>query len=560
MQLEKSLDRFISLGSEAKDWALPEKFTYPFHYEPHPLAKIAATDFQERYMSTIENAHAFWRETTSGTGKMIGVLVVLTQDNKLGYIAAFSGKLSSGNHIYPFVPPVYDMLSESGFYKQEEAILNGLNHQISLLESSQERQRIIEELVTVLKEGEEAVLLAKQNIELQRNERKNKRQQFYELGLLETEITKANLALDEESKTEQIALKGLKRHWREKEEALKSKLEEIDHRIAALKQERKALSANVQQRLFQAYSFLNIRGERKSLLDIFGNSAEQQPPSGAGECAAPKLLHYAFLQGWRPVCMAEFWWGESPKSEVRHHGTFYPACRSKCKPILQHMLDGVETDPDPLMRDREELKEMPLVFEDQDIIAVNKPPGLLSVPGKSNLPSVYTILQEKYPTEKIYMVHRLDMSTSGVLLVARNLDTYHQLQEQFASRQVKKRYVALLNGFLNEKSGEIKLPLRVDLDDRPRQLVCYEHGLSAHTRWKVCGEHAFGSRVYFYPITGRTHQLRVHAAHQQGLGCPIVGDDLYGQMADRLYLHAEAIDFVHPTSGQTLRLRAPASF
>jgi tRNA pseudouridine32 synthase/23S rRNA pseudouridine746 synthase len=451
------------------------------------------------------------------------------------------------------------MLEATGFFRREEAHITSINQQIALLESSGETQKWKKALDAAQQEADEAIAAEKARIAAMRIQRQHRREAL----MVDDDLRVKEMALkqlDEESKQEQLALKKLRRALREKTEALEKELLSTEQEVSELKKNRKQLSARLQNRLFDQYTFLNALGERKSLWEIFGFDEGQVPPSGAGECAAPKLLHYAFEKGWTPVCMAEFWWGESPKSEIRRHGSFYPACRSKCLPILGHMLKGMEVDSNPLNTMTIAAEDIGLLYEDAHMLAVNKPAGLLSVPGKSDLASVYTLMQTRYPEDHLMMVHRLDMSTSGVLLIARNMGVYHALQRQFSGRTVQKRYVALLDGFLQGEEGEINLPLRVDLDDRPRQLVCYEHGLQARTMWKLAGKHEKGSRVHFFPVTGRTHQLRVHAAHPAGLHCPIVGDDLYGKKAERLYLHAESIKFEHPVSEKLMKIVAPAPF
>lgn len=256
--------------------------------------------------------------------------------------------------------------------------------------------------------------------------------------------------------------------------------------------------------------------------------------------------------------MAEFWWGKSPKSEVRKHKQFYPACMGKCEPILKHMLSGIETDENPFEINPADGKELEIIFEDEHIIAVNKPSEFLSVPGKQITDSVQTRIQSKYPNAMI--VHRLDMSTSGIILIGKSFESYKNLQAQFIKRKVKKRYVALLDGILTAKEGTIELPLRVDLDNRPNQIVCFEHGKQTKTEWKTIQIRNNQTLVHFHPITGRTHQLRVHAAHHLGLNCPIVGDDLYGTKANRLHLHAESLTFEHPISKESIIIQKEAEF
>jgi tRNA pseudouridine32 synthase/23S rRNA pseudouridine746 synthase len=259
--------------------------------------------------------------------------------------------------------------------------------------------------------------------------------------------------------------------------------------------------------------------------------------------------------------MAEFWWGISPNSEVRKHKSFYPSCQSRCKPILNHMLKGIQMDENLLLKNLSENQELKIIFEDDDLVIVNKPPEFLSVPGKEITDSVYTRIKQKYPEATgPLIVHRLDMSTSGIIILTKTKEANKIVQNQFIKRTVKKRYVALLNGKLSKKQGVIKLPLRLDLDDRPRQLVDFKNGKKAETNWHVISQNDTHTRVHFYPITGRTHQLRVHAAHKEGLNTPIKGDDLYGKKQDRLYLHAEFIEFTHPTSRNKISFTVPADF
>ena len=321
------------------------------------------------------------------------------------------------------------------------------------------------------------------------------------------------------------------------------------------------MSSSLQRKIFNQYQFLNSNGKLKSLFDIFDNTPQKIPPTAAGECAAPRLLQYAFNHQMKPLAMAEFWWGASPKSEIRKHQNFYPACQGKCKPILSHMLEGIKMDENPLLNNPGDSKSYDIIFEDEVMLVINKPAGLLSVPGKNIEDSVYYRIKNTYPKATgPLIVHRLDMCTSGLLLIALTKEAHKNLQQQFTKRTVKKRYCALLDGILKEDQGIIDLPLRVDLDDRPRQLVCYEYGKSAKTQWQVIERKDGKTKVYFYPITGRTHQLRVHAAHSLGLNTPIIGDDLYGVSANRLYLHAETIEFTHPVSQALLSFKVDAEF
>lgn len=540
--------------------ALPEKFTFPFYYEPHPLAIIASNELQDYLEFQTDFEHNFGlKEGQSGfiIGKMFGVLVVQNQRGELGYLWAFSGKLAEQNQLPYFVPTVYDMLDESSFYKKEEAKINELNREIQKAEISEEYLNAKENLKRIFVDAENDILRQKNHIKEQKKLRDQLRLES-QYKLSETEIESYNRQLSEQSKQEAILLKKMVKFWNFKKNEAQEKFDLEDQKVNQLKETRRAMSAKLQQRLFAEYSFLNQKGQRKSIGEIFNDN----PPAGAGECAAPKLLHYAFQHNLKPICIAEFWWGQSPKSEVRKHKQFYPACKSKCEPILLgHMLEGLEMDKNPFEENPAEGKELEIVYEDDAIAVVNKPSEFLSVPGKQISDSVYARIKEKYPDATgPLIVHRLDMSTSGIMLIAKTEEAYLNLQSQFIKRTVSKCYEALLDGVLKEKNGFIDLPLRVDLEDRPRQLVCYEYGKSAQTKWELITVEKDKTRVHFYPITGRTHQLRVHASHELGLKMPIVGDDLYGKKANRLHLHAKSIVFRHPITGKEMKIEVKAEF
>ena len=364
----------------------------------------------------------------------------------------------------------------------------------------------------------------------------------------------------QESFNDQFYFRELQEYYDQKIKKIKTTLLSFEKKIEELTQNRKEISKNLQNTLFEKYQFLNQQKEQKGLLDIF-DSTSSKPPAGSGECCAPKLLQYAFQHNLTPVVMAEFWWGISPNSEIRKHKNFYPSCQSRCKPILKHMLEGIKMDENLLHKNLSENQELKIIFEDDDIIVVNKPPEFLSVPGKEIKDSVYTRIKQKYTSATgPLIVHRLDMSTSGILLLSKTKEANKILQNQFIKRTIKKRYVALLSGKLSKKQGVIKLPLRLDLDDRPRQLVDFKNGKKAKTNWSVIAQDDLHTRIHLYPITGRTHQLRVHAAHKEGLNLPIVGDDLYGTKQDRLYLHADFIEFTHPTSKKKISFSVPPDF
>lgn len=551
---------FQPFKSDISGISLPEKFTFPFYYEPHELSILASNELQS-YLETQTNfEHNFGlRENQEGLviGKMFGVLVCENSNGELGYLWAFSGKLANGNHHDYFVPTIFDMLQKDGFYKIEEETVNVINREIERLEQSENYLKAIEFIKTINLQAEKDIQNQKERIKSEKINRDEKR--LIAEQTLDFESYKAvQKELSEASKQESILLKQMTKYWNIQKENAKNELDILVSEIVVLKELRKQKSSTLQQKLFDAYSFLNQFGERKSIGEIFNNN----PPAGAGECAAPKLLHYAFENKLKPIAMAEFWWGKAPNSEIRKHKQFYPACKSKCEPILMtHMLQGLDMEANPFEENPAEGKDIKIVYEDEVLLVVSKPAEFLSVPGKKIQDSVYQRIKELYPEATgPLIVHRLDMSTSGLLLIAKDEETYVKLQSQFIKRTIKKRYVALLDGVLKEKQGFIDLPLRVDLDDRPRQLVCYEHGKQAQTKWEVIEVKDNQTRVYFYPISGRTHQLRVHASHEMGLKTPIIGDDLYGKKSNRLHLHAEQLIFTHPVTKEILTIKEAADF
>ena len=552
--------------------ALPEKFTYPFHYTPHPLCVLAAEEVKEYIASRKE-----WQEELA-SGKMFGVLIVQTdngitnnEENQIGYLAAFSGNLG-GKNLHPyFVPPVYDLLQPEGFFKIEEEQISAINIRIRELENSSSYLDSKEKWKIETEQAKAVLNQAKAELKMAKEAREIRRQSSPELSEEE------QASLIRESQYQKAEYKRLEKEWKKRLEELETEVRHFDIEIERLKTERKERSAALQRKLFEQFRMLNAQGEVKDLYTIFEQTVQKVPPAGAGECALPKLLQYAYLHQLKPLAMAEFWWGDSPKNEIRHHGYYYPSCKGKCEPILQHMLQGLEIDENPLLNPVHEEEELEIVFEDEWLLVVNKPAGMLSVPGKAeDRDSVYHRLKKKYPEATGPMiVHRLDMATSGLLLVAKTKKVHQDLQAQFANRSIKKRYVAVLDGIvLSERTGRIELPLCLNPLDRPRQIVSKEYGKEAITEYKIISESEKiidesersineprkYTRIVFYPLTGRTHQLRVHAAHPEGLGCPILGDELYGKKADRLYLHAEYIEFRHPIYGDIFRIQKKADF
>lgn len=531
------------------DIQLPERFTYPFCYTPHPLCVMAAEEVQAYLAEQAE-----WRKELK-QGKMFGVLVVKTEKGEIGYLAAFSGILAGENRHPYFVPPVYDLLQPQGFFKIEEENISAINRNIRQLEVDEAYISLSAELAQTLQSAREALADAKALLK----EAKAKREQRRSTGMLDAD---EEAALIRESQFQKAEYKRQERVWKERIATLQAQKDVWENRMLELKAERKTRSAALQQKLFEQFRMLNYRGEVKTLCEIFEQTVHKTPPAGAGECAAPKLLQHAYLHGYQPIAMAEFWWGDSPKTEIRRHGNYYPACKGKCEPILKHMLQGLRVEENPMLKTMQSSpQELEIVYEDSWLVVVNKPAGMLSVPGKEEAVSVYSLMRKRYPeADGPMIVHRLDMATSGLLILAKTKRVHQSLQAQFKSRLIKKRYIALLDGVIPQDEGTIELPLCLNPLDRPRQMVHAEYGKPAVTEFRVLQRTDSRTRIAFYPRTGRTHQLRVHAAHPLGLHCPIAGDELYGTKADRLYLHAESLEFVHPATGKVMKITREPEF
>lgn len=540
---------------------LPERFTYPFFYQPHPIALLAVAELQHYLETQTELGHNFGlNEKDLGTpsGKMFGVLVVKDTDGKMGYLSAFSGNLSGKNDHPRFVPPVFDTLEENSFFVQGIGVIDSINAQVREMESREDYQRLKLEIDEMSDRSAKEVAACKEQLKANKENRKQIRVSKKDI-LNQAELDLLEAELISQSLYDKRQLKALVNKWEEVLNELKARIAQFDQEIETCKNERKQRSATLQQQLFDQYSFLNIEGKRKSLQDIFSQTPFGRPPAAAGECATPKLLQYAFANGYAPIAMAEFWWGISPRSEIRKHKQFYPACTGKCKPILAHMLEGLLVDEAPL--NTPELQhDVEIVYEDDSLMVVNKPAGLRSVPGVSVRDSVYSRLQYLLAGTEPLMVHRLDMDTSGLLVVAKTKQAHKHIQWQFLKRTVRKRYRALLSKAVDQAEGEIDLPLCADLFNRPRQLVCYRNGKKSFTKWKLIHNYENMCKVDFWPLTGRTHQLRMHAAHELGLNAPIVGDDLYGTASERMCLHAAYLEFVHPQTKETISFEVPEEF
>ena len=542
---------------------IPVLFDYPFYYEPKEIAKLACKEVQDYLENQKDFEHNFGllNDTSSiPIGKMFGVLVVKNKLNEIGYLAAVSGKLANSNeHLY-FVPPVFDMLHKDGFFLEQEERLNEINRILEKLESDSSYLNLKQEWLNFDKNSTQKIADAKLLLKTNKADRKKQRSVIITtLNVEDAQEFEADLV--KQSLRDKYEFRKLTEEIETQKVAFLNEIESYESKISELKEERKIKSNSLQNQLFEQYQFTNKFNKNKSLKSIFEQTVFQKPPAGAGECAAPKLLQFAFLNELEPICMAEFWWGDSPKSEVRKHQHFYPACTGKCEPILGHMLDGIELEENLLLKQNSDVDQLEIIYEDNELIVINKPEEFLSVPGIEIKDSVYFRIKSLYPNATgPLIVHRLDMATSGLLVLALNKESHKALQQQFIKRKIKKRYVALLDGNIKDDKGVINLPLRVDLDDRPRQMVCEEHGKPAKTEYEVIKRKDNKTLVHFYPITGRTHQLRMHASHVLGLNSPIIGDDLYGKKANRLHLHAEYLELMHPTTKEMMKFQVDANF
>ena len=528
----------------------PHRFNNPFYYSPHPLCLMAADEVR----SLLASDEALLVEARKG--KMFGVLVVQAPTGEVGFLTAFSGLLFGKNRYEGFVPPVYDMQVSDGYFKKEETRISAINAAIKDIENGEDYILAVEAVKKEKEKADNALGQLTTLFKANKEERKRKR----EAGALSADD---EALLIKQSQYEKAELKRMRCMWNAKIAEKESKEARFKEHIKALMVERRERSVALQQWLFEQFVVCNANGESKSLLQIFGEKHSSLPPAGAGECAAPKLLQYAYKNSMQPLALAEFWVGESPIGELRREGCFYGACKSKCEPILGYMLQGLDVEDSALERGGD-INAVDTVYEDESLVVVNKPAGVLSVPGVVGGISVQQWLREKYLNNNLFVVHRLDMATSGLLVVAKSMDVYKQMQQQFAERKVEKQYMALLDGVPEKQNGTIGLPLASDYANRPRQKVDYENGKPALTEYTVTDIVDYNGKkcalVCFKPITGRTHQLRVHAASKDGLDCPIVGDALYGTLGERLMLHAASLKFVHPASGKIVEMECKAKF
>jgi tRNA pseudouridine32 synthase/23S rRNA pseudouridine746 synthase len=524
---------------------------------PHPLAVRAAAELKEYLRAHSEELpHDF---SEKHRGKMFGVLVVQTPSGDIGYLKGFSGLLGDQWLVRDFVPPIFDLPTLNSFWPEEKSEIYRLNREIEALAKGDERQALVEQQRNL-----EAQLNHEWS-ELDTRHREQKKKRHANREALEKEpdsSTKAaSLAqLADESWNEKNERNRFKRRKREALNTLKAKQSALDVRKKQLAGERAERCAIAQEKILGCYRLENFEDESIMLEELF---EPFPPPGGAGDCAAPKLIAYACRSNLKPLALAEFWWGRGSAGGERHHGAWYPSCRSKCEPILPWMLKGTPVEPAPIFGAAATPDDEPAtVYEDEHLVIVNKPAGMLSVPGRNQrLDSVQKRLAERYPDATgPLLVHRLDMDTSGLLVMAKTLDVYRAMQRLFSERHIEKQYTACLDGIVDGEEGSIELPMRLDYEHRPRQIVDHASGRAAVTRWKVLSRIDGQTRIAFYPETGRTHQLRVHSAHHEGLGCSIVGDPLYGRPAQRMLLHAASLRFIHPISGEAIEVVAEAPF
>lgn len=533
---------------------VPPVMPSPFSTIPHPLAEQACLILQQRLMSDQLQA-----AMKSECGKMFGILVVRDRHGEVGFLSAFSGMLFGHWQFPGFVPPLFEQAEQDRFLPAGRAELAELSEQLQRLETSMHDSNLLLQITRLQQQRDQALAEMKQRHLAARNARREQRQALTILrDSSEQQRGMAALALASQHHKREAT--NARAHWDKKLQGLQQQLELHQQKIRQIRNARSENSRMLHKQVFATYRLGNRLHEQQPISRFY---TDAMPPAGSGDCAGPKLIHYAHQQQLQPLAMAEFWWGASPSTGVRHHGHYYPACRGKCRPILPFMLRGLDVEPEPCHGLAMTTSRIEIIYEDDHLLVVNKAAGLMSTPGREIEDSVFSRLALRYPqTAELTLVHRLDMDTSGLLLVAKDLRTNKQLQKQFIERSVEKCYEAVLTKRLPAQpdQGRIELPLRVDLDDRPRQMVCYQHGKTAATRWRIIARKNNTTRIWFYPETGRTHQLRVHASHRDGLNAAIIGDGLYGLPAERLMLHARRLCFTHPVSRERMVFELPAPF
>jgi len=538
--------------------SLPTRFTFPYYYTPHPMCELAMLQLQQSLIDCGVNENS--------QGNLYAVLLIQNPTTQeLGYLSAFSGlqldsSLTSQLNNINFVPPAFD--SEQ-FQVQN---MQSLVKQVTLVDdiTNLEQTHNLDELTSILNELKNDAAKAVETFQLAMTANKAERTVLREKANQEKALGNLDSAADllkqlgNQSSQEKRDLKALRIEWKQKIAERQSQVDAIETELKSRKQEYQAISAELETQRLSHYRFINRALESKSLLELLDSKDALE---GSGDCCLPKLLNCAFEHGFKPLALSEFWWGLPPTAVIRQHGNLYPVCQSKSFEILDHQLSDIELEDNPLIVNPAVGKSFDIVYEDDQIVVVNKPEEFLSVPGKFIEDSVYTRIKARYPDATgPLIIHRLDMSTSGLLILALTAESNKHIQKQFIDRTVEKRYTALLDGQIDGKSGDISLPLRGDITDRPRQLVCHEHGRNAETHWEAVSTNNGKTKVHLYPKTGRTHQLRVHCAHPSGLGVPIRGDDLYGYKRERLHLHAGYLKLIHPTTGEWIEFEVPSEF
>ncbi len=552
----KSIDRYFNPIADCCEIAEDTKLNNPFDYTPSPII-LEAQRLLLNEIESLSNSDTEVSEELS-RGKMFGVMVVRDRAGRIGYLSAFSGCMAGRIEMPPFVPPIDGRAEEHPDFDAEDRRIGEMGGNIKQLRNESYYIDLESKIEVMRGDIEREIARASSEYLISKSRREELRKATNDPQILEQ--------LQRESQHQKGEMRRMESRLKGELKRRKMEILEWRKRINELIEIRREASNRLQQRMFAHYRVLNVEGERQSLLQIFDKALHRLPPSGAGECAAPKLLHFCLSNSLKPIALGEFWYGTSPRGEVRHHGHFYGACRGRCHPILSFMLRGIDVAEVEAKVIPTVNAELTTLYEDEHIVIFNKPSGMLSVPGRSAAISVKDIVESRYPKATgAMMVHRLDQDTSGVLVVAKSGEVHKILQRQFAERKLSKRYIAITEGVIKQDRGEIELPLRPNIDDRPRQMVDYKYGKKAKTTYKVLERGESTTRLALYPHTGRTHQLRLHCAHVDGLNTPIIGDRLYSrEVVDssncRLHLHAESITFTHPISGEKLCVNAPSPF
>jgi len=522
---------------------------------PHPVVAAVALELQATLrQGTIAPGLSTTALDRPEGGKMFGVLLVRGADGRVGALKAFSGQVGGTWTVPGFVPPVFDAKARQVLEPASDVAVKRLTSALEALASSPALQDARANLAAFDAQLKSQRASAKAAQLAHQEERRLKR------ASLSDDDEAGRRALATESRREATFHRAQQTSWRIAREAAALPWSRLERRKRALERLRRIVSQQSMRQIHDTYVLESASGKRATVRELFGAG---EPPWGAGDCAAPKLVSYALRHGLTPLALAEFWWGPPPPSGARVEGMFFPACKEKCGPLLPFLLDGVAQAPRRTWRPRIVAEdELVTVHEDERVVVVAKPAGLLSVPARDETveDSVWARIRRRYPGARgPLLVHRLDLDTSGLLLAALDEEAHRFLQARFLDRSVQKTYVAWLDGVLAADAGTVSLPLRVDLEQRPRQVVDAVHGREAVTDWRALERSGGRTRVALFPRTGRTHQLRVHAAHRSGLNAAIVGDRLYGTSGPRLMLHAETLQFRHP-DGRELTFTTLAPF